>query len=546
MPPSKGNFLVIGAGARGSAYARAVTVATSGSIVAVAEPDAFKRQEFGKKYIWSDREPQQGQELGSWKDWIVWETARRRNEFRAAGDQCHEDAHNNPVVTGVFICTLDETHAEIIHALSPLNLHILCEKPLALSLPDSLAISQALGPTAASPRTGPKIFSIGHVLRYSPHNTLLRRLLLHDKVIGEIVSIEHTEPIGWWHFSHSYVRGNWRRATPEGVGSLLTKSCHDIDFLLWLMCSPPDAAAAAAGGLHPHLPGMITSTGALTHFRKARKPKLAGPATNCLSCPAEQVCNYSAKKIYRDRRLRKEKDTGWPLKIVMPEIEDVVSSRGWDVAEDELMKRLAEDYGDESPSEPHIADRGWYGRCVYESDNNVVDDQTVTISWDDELEPGRGPKTAIFHMTYPTEAQCDRRGRVYGTEGEISYGSKTIRVYTFADQGVQTHVLPRQSDEEEKSHGGGDFGLARSFVQAVQKVEDEGMSVQEAQWRYVGCDFDEIIRSHAVVFAAEEARLERKVVDFREWWSRQVDAHSGGAPRLIEKHVEASDGRLRN
>jgi predicted dehydrogenase len=534
MHPPSPQFLVIGAGSRGTSYARAVTLATAGTIAAVAEPDEFKRRAFGKKYIWGDGVPLPGQEFVSWQDWLGWEAARR-----AAYGEAGQHA-----VTGVFICTMDETHAEIIQALARLNLHIMCEKPLALSLADCLSISRTFRnagvravangerhgavPTADTKNSPSKIFSIGHVLRYNPHNQLLRTLLLHDKVIGEIVSIEHTEPVGWWHFSHSYVRGNWRRSTAEGVGSLLTKSCHDIDFLLWLLCSPPKADSRTT----PHFPNTITSMGALTHFRRARKPKNAGTATNCLSCAAEPECNYSAKKIYRDRLLRENRDTGWPLKIVVPEIEDIVSSHGWDAVEGKLMEKLGEDYDRQSLPDKQIASRAWYGRCVYESDNNVMDEQVVTMSWEDDPIPGqegRGPKTALFHMAYPTQARCERRGRIYGSHGEISYDSKRINVYTFADEKVQTHVIPAQDPEVEKSHGGGDFGLAQAFVAAVQSAESGEMSVELAQRRFVGCDLDEVVRSHAVVFAAEDARMGRQVIDFQSWWAQKLAEHDTSA-----------------
>ena len=544
-------FLVIGAGSRGNSYARAVTIATSGTIAAVAELDDFKRREFGKKYIWRDGLPEPGQEFVSWQDWLGWEAARRKTVSAPTVSAPTENGYARQSITGVFICTLDETHAEIIRALAPLNLHIMCEKPLALSLSDCLSISHAFlhsgtpdasdvrradlrpiangehhqGQTNGDAKPGPsKIFSIGHVLRYSPHNILLRKLLLHDQVIGEVVSIEHTEPVGWWHFSHSYVRGNWRRSTPEGVGSLLTKSCHDIDFLLWLLCSPP----GPDGKAKPHLPSTITSTGALTQFRKARKPKKAGTATNCLSCAAEPECNYSAKKIYRDRWLRQKQDTGWPLKIVMPEIEDIVSSHAWDAAEVKLMEKLGEDYDRSDLSDEQIAGRGWYGRCVYEADNDVMDEQVVTMSWEDDPltgQDGRGPKTALFHMAYPTQAQCERRGRIYGSHGEISYDSKQINVYTFVDDKTQTHVIPKQDPEVEKSHGGGDFGLARAFVEAVQRTDGGELSAEDAQRWFVGCDLDEIIRSHAVVFAAEEARMKKKVVGFHIWWAQKLSEY---------------------
>ncbi|KAL2432184.1 hypothetical protein ABEF95_003939 [Exophiala dermatitidis] len=511
LPFHPPQFLVVGAGSRGHAYARAVEASTSGSIAAIAEIDPFKRQEFGKRYIWgSEGQPGEHQSFAGWEEWVEWETRRRNSANKAGG--CLQPGYIP--ITGVFICTLDETHAPIIRAIAPLNLHILCEKPLALSLSDCLSISAALS------KYPPKVVSIGHVLRYSPHNILLRRLLTTDKAIGEIISIEHTEPVGWWHFAHSYVRGNWRRSTPESVGSLLTKSCHDIDFILWLVCS-----SSPLTGENPHLPSTVSSTGAITHFIQARKPKLAGPATtNCLSCPAEPECIYSAKKIYRDRWLRTERDTGWPLKIVVPEIEDIVSSKGWDAAEARLMQKLGENYDKGITPDERIAGRAWYGRCVYEADNDVVDDQTVTMEWDEDpvagQDLGRGPKRALFHMTYPTQSQCERRGRIYGSLGEITYDSHTITVHTFATGETTVHDVPKQAPEVEKSHGGGDWGLAGSFVRAVQHVDEGTMSVAQAQRDIVGCDLAEIILSHAVVFAAEEARRERKVVHWAEWWAK--------------------------
>ncbi|KAI9041296.1 Gfo/Idh/MocA family oxidoreductase [Aspergillus affinis] len=545
-------FLVIGAGSRGTAYARAVTTTTVGVIHAIAEPHAFKRQEFGRNFIWGDKggsSPHEGQEFTDWQEWLQWELKRRQQTPHAT---------QPPGVDGVFICTLDETHIEILRAIASLQLHILCEKPLALSLADCLTAYRVLG--GQSPST---IFSIGHVLRYSPHNILLRKLLLVDRVIGDIVSLEHCEPVGWWHFSHSYVRGNWRRQTPAGDGSLLTKSCHDIDFILWLLCSPPpvpssdanaDVDATTEDSQPPHLPRSISSTGTLTQFRPARKPLAAGSATNCLSCPAEPECNYSALKIYRDMHV-KQSIFDWPVNIVCPDIEDVIrpctssstenssptenpsSPAAIAAAEIHLLKRLGEDYSRESMTDTEIASRPWYGRCVYDGDNTVCDDQIVTITWDDEQlspplassskTPLRLAKTATFHMIAPTEKQCERRGRVYGTRGEISYDSRNISIYSFATRSTTHIAVPKQAPEEEKSHGGGDYGLARSFVKAVDAVVSRGMGVEEAQRRFVGCTLEEAVRSHAVVFAAEEARREEKVVKWGEWWGEKVSGLEG-------------------
>ncbi|KAL8690854.1 MAG: hypothetical protein Q9224_004306, partial [Gallowayella concinna] len=412
------------------------------------DPIHQKRDALGKKYIWKDRQPIAGQRFGHWREFLDYEILRRKKGT--------DGETVGPGVDGVFICTLDEMHAEIIIGLAPLNLHIMSEKPLATTLEDCLKIYRSLQPPES--HSPSKIFSIGHVLHYSPHNILLRKLLLEDCVIGEILSIEHTEPVGWWHFSHSYVR----------YGQLAKR------------------------------------------------------------CPAERKCMYSAKKIYQEKFLASA-NAGWPVHIVDPQIEDLFESKGMDWAAERLQMRLAEDYDNSTPPK-EIERRPWFGRCVYESDNDVCDDQIVTMSWDDDPLPhskdlsmterlkGRGAKTAVFHMIGQTEKQCVRRGRVYGTKGEVEYDSKTIRVYDFATSEAQAYH-PHQPGG---GHGGGDEGLTRQFIQAIEAVELEAVPVEKAQRLHIGCTLDDVIRSHAMVFAAEEARREKKVIDWAAWWQAHV------------------------
>lgn len=502
-------FLIIGAGSRGDAYARALARSGLGKVTAVAEPIDFKRHQFAERHIRLDGIKVPGDAFRDWKEFISYEGERRRE----AASNVHSTKTG---IDGVFVCVKDEMHAEVVVEVARLGLHIMCEKPLATTLTDCLRIQRTL---AMYP---PRIFAIGHVLRYSPHNMLLRHLVLEKRVIGDVLSMEHVEPVGWWHFSHSYVRGQWRKERTSAP-SLLTKSCHDIDFILWMLCSQPQQQ-------HSHLPTSITSVGSLKQFRRSRKPKEAGKATNCLSCPIQDKCMYSAPRIYNDRHLAKGK-ARWPVDIVNPEIESILHNEGPEKAKTALLSTLSQDYDAATTSIADIESRQWYGRCVWESDNDVCDDQTVTFTWDDDDDDDddkpplsssgtRGSKTATFHMIAQSLAQCERRGRIYGTTGEISYDSRSITVHDFTSGVTNTHnpEVPQNSH-----HGGGDDGLTQMFVSAVAAAMHGRMSVPEAQSEFLGCTVEDMIRSHAAVFAAEEARRERKVVDWAEWWKRNVE-----------------------
>ncbi|KAI0405017.1 NAD(P)-binding protein [Xylaria palmicola] len=503
-------LLVIGAGSRGRTYARCALQSSNGVVAAVAEPDDYKRQDFGAKFIWPGKStPPAGASFRGWKEYAAWEAGRR--ERQRAGEAVPEG------VDAVFICVRDELHRDAIMALAPLGLHIMCEKPLATTLADCTGIYRSLAPLQAS-----KVFSIGHVMRYSPHNMLLRTLLLEDRVIGDILSVHHTEPVGFWHFAHSYVRGNWRRESVTAP-SLLTKSCHDIDLLLWLMCSPAPGSDAPE-----HLPTSVTSTGSVQFFRKGRKPKAAGSATNCLSCPAEPDCLYSSKRIYVSPK-HMGVETGnvrWPISIVLPDIE----SFGGDIdrARAAILSKLAEDYDGSTPQEV-VDGQNWFGRCVFESDNDVCDEQVVVLTWDDDPLPGsasaagdamgsRGAKQATFHMVAQTKKQCQRFTHVYGTEGEVYADSKTIAIEDFRTGETRTY----KPQLESLGHGGGDHGLTRQFILAVDRVKNGGWAAAEAQRVFIGCSLEEIIRSHAMVFAAEEARREKRTVNWKDWWQKNV------------------------
>ncbi|UBU15445.1 Gfo/Idh/MocA family protein [Nonomuraea gerenzanensis] len=362
---------VVGAGSRGTSYARHATATGRARVVAVADPLAGRRDRFPGAVPYAD-----------WR------------ELAALPRQA--DA--------VVIATQDRDHVEPAVRFAELGYDILLEKPMAVSEDDCRAI------VTAAERSG-AVFAVCHVLRYTPYTRALKALLDEGR-IGEIVSVQHLEPVGWWHQAHSYVRGNWRRAD-ESTFMLLAKSCHDLDWLV-------------------HLTGKqvtrVSSFGGLHHFRPENRPE--GAADRCLDCSVEPSCPYSAKRIY----LPLAGDHSWPLSVLTD-----------DVSEEGVLAALR---------------TGPYGRCVYACDNDVVDHQVVNLEFE-------GGTTASFTMTGFTPAQ-HRQTRIFGTRGSIEGDGEHLTVHDFVT-GRSSVVDTRPSGDgtARGGHGGGDEALVEAFLTAV-------------------------------------------------------------------------------
>jgi predicted dehydrogenase len=285
------------------------------------------------------------------------------------------------------------------------------------------------------------------VMRYTRYTRKLKEIV-DAGAIGELVSLQHLEPVGYWHQAHSYVRGNWRN-TGSSTFMLLAKSCHDLDWISYFM-----------GGKCL----SVASFGSLVHFKPENKP--AGAAERCLDCVVEANCPYSAVRIYLGRV--KEGALGHPVSVVAaaPTLESVTQALR----------------------------SGPYGRCVYACDNDVVDHQVVNMLFE-------GGRTADFTMTGFTR-YADRHTRLFGTRGEITGDGRKIEIFDFLSE--KTTVIDAPPIPSPLSaHGGGDFGLMQDFVAAVAQNNP----------RLISSTPDEILNSHMVAFAAERARLEKRVVE---------------------------------
>lgn len=410
-PVEHPTFLVLGAGSRGTTYADHLAAhPEQGEVVAVAEPDPYRRAAFAQRHgLPADRV------FASWQDALA---APR-------------------LADAVTVTTQDSDHVGPALAAAAKGYHVLLEKPIAPTEAETRRLVESVQAAGV-------LLAVCHVLRYTPHTIALMQLL-EAGAIGDVMSIEHLEPVGWWHAAHSFVRGNWRN---EEISSpmLLAKSCHDLDWLLAVAGRPCE---------------RVSSFGSLGHFTRAHQP--AGAADRCLECPShiESACPYSARRIYLGALERGE--TGWPVNVITD-----------DVSREGVLGAL---------------EHGPYGRCVYACDNDVVDHQVVLMEFE-------GGLTASFTMT-AFSTMRGRNTRIFGTHGEITTDSRVITVDDFRTG--ERRVIDTDVNADEGAaggHGGGDAGLMTAFTSALRHG-DPSLLPSTAE---------ESLRSHLMVFAAERAR----------------------------------------
>lgn len=332
-----------------------------------------------------------------------------------------------------LVCTQDHMHYHPTMRALELGYDVLLEKPMSPDLQECIDL------TRQAQRCG-RILSVCHVLRYTPFFGKLKQLL-DDGAIGRLMAIQHNENVGYFHQAHSFVRGNWNNSETSSP-MILAKCCHDMDILYWLV-----GAKCVS----------LASFGHLTHFKEENAP--AGAPLRCLDgCPAEQSCPYHVTKRYLGE------ETPWLTAAVTE-----------DMSLEGRIKAL--EHND-------------YGKCVYHSNNNVVDHQSVSMDFENQV-------TASFTMSAFTY-DCTRTIKLMGERGEIRghMEKNVIEVTDFLTGSVNTIALKQPAH----GHGGGDVGIMRDFVRVV-RGEAPGLTGAEVS-----------LHSHLMAFAAEQARVERKVV----------------------------------
>ena len=135
------------------------------------------------------------------------------------------DLLNDPQIDAVSVCVENRSHAEITTYALYSGKHVLCEKPMAVTLAECESM------VAAAERNGKRLM-IGHNMRFDPVHRRAKELL-EQGVIGDVITfrtvIGNSGPEGW------SMEGNWFFDKKKAaMGALSDLGIHKIDLLQYL------------------------------------------------------------------------------------------------------------------------------------------------------------------------------------------------------------------------------------------------------------------------------------------------------------------------
>lgn len=362
---------IVGAGSRAGAYINALEANYHGkfTVVAIAEPRLERQQYFKEKYNIPSN-----MIFGGYEEFI---------KMPRLSDV-------------VIIATLDDMHYVPVMDAIKKGYDIILEKPISMSLEETVEIGEY---GAKHPN---QLIAVCHVLRHSPFFRKIKEII-DSKILGNVINIQHNENVGYYHFAHSYVRGNWRN-TKISAPLIVAKSCHDLDILLYLLKDKQSK--------------RIASFGSLTFFNHHNYQEDV-MAPRCSDCKIEKTCPYSALQIYKSGKIR-----------------SVVFDQS---SEEALIKDLSNSN---------------YGRCVFACDNDVADHQVTIIEFDEGVH-------ATFNLSAFTD-KIHRSIKIMCEYGEIR-GIETTKEIEITHFGKSEKTLITAQNLA-GGHGGADTGFIKNFM----------------------------------------------------------------------------------
>jgi hypothetical protein len=207
-----------------------------------------------------------------------------------------------------------------------------------------------------------------------------------------------------------------------------------------------------------------------------------------------------------------------------------------------------------------------YGLCVYESANDVPDNQTISMQFSSPNSssasspnahlPPVNP-TVNFTIVAHTSSICMRQTRLHFEHGEVIGDMSTYTISDFRNPSRIEQVVPRHVPG---GHGGADTGLIRAWLKAVREregmewapadqpgwddfyPEQEGGEIVPGEREYGPLGYSSSVRDQLRVFltgfAIEEARRKGTVVDCEEFTNRALEKYRVGGTGEGFKNID--------
>ncbi len=140
----------------------------------------------------------------------------------------------------ISICTPNGSHAE--QTIKSLNAgyHVLCEKPMAISVYDCGAMINA------AEKAGKRLFIVKQN-RFNPAVAELKKLV-EGGYLGQILSAQLN--CFWNRNFNYYQQSDWKGTLDQDGGTLYTQFSHFIDLLYWILGDVDEVSAFIANGAH--------------------------------------------------------------------------------------------------------------------------------------------------------------------------------------------------------------------------------------------------------------------------------------------------------
>ena len=137
-------------------------------------------------------------------------------------------------VDAISVCTPTPTHRALATEALASGAHVLCEKPIALTLEDADAIIEAAAAAAG-------LLMIGHVSRFEPEHRRAQQLVAAGH-LGDL----HLSSQSITAAAPTWSEGAWLFDIDQSGGPIVDLAIHSFDYLTWLHQSEPVRVTALA------------------------------------------------------------------------------------------------------------------------------------------------------------------------------------------------------------------------------------------------------------------------------------------------------------